>query len=275
MIEEFVEIVKKIVENEISKLHLLELGIVTSVFPHIHENDFDNYECNVRLKDTEIELHKVPVSTQHIGLTNMVHVGDLVLISYINGDINSPVILGRLYNDEDIPPTNKSEEIIYKPNYDQNNEIKRFNMILPGGLLELAVYDDMLKLNIGKTSFVLDSDGKITISSHDNKTSSNINIDNSGNIEIKNNINNNTTLIKINDSGISAETDYEINFKSKRNINFDCSTGDFSIKASNIKIESIMDSTYKAGTKFSLNSKIADIKAIGLMTIEGRPVNIN
>ena len=88
-----VEGVRKIVEAEVRKLHLAELGIITSVYPHTSDGDKQNYECDVRLRDKEVELRKVPVATQHIGLAHIPHVGDLVLLTFINGDINSPIII--------------------------------------------------------------------------------------------------------------------------------------------------------------------------------------
>ena len=120
-----VESIKKIVESEIRKLHLVELGLVTSVFPHSTDGDKDNYECNVKLKDKDVELRRVPTSTSHIGLVYIPHVGDLVLLCYINGDINAPVIIGRLYNDEDRPPTSKMEEIVYAPPYTKNTKSQK------------------------------------------------------------------------------------------------------------------------------------------------------
>ena len=50
-----VEMIRKIAEKEIQKLHILELGIITSVFPHSSNDDKNNFECNVKLKDKEIE----------------------------------------------------------------------------------------------------------------------------------------------------------------------------------------------------------------------------
>src|SRR6476469_2565259 len=110
-----IEVIRRVAEAEVKKMHFMELGVVTSVFPHSTQSDKDNYECNIRLKDKDVELRKVPVATQHVGLSNILHVNDLVLVSFINCDINSPVIVGRLYNDEDRPPLSKMEEIVYKP----------------------------------------------------------------------------------------------------------------------------------------------------------------
>jgi hypothetical protein len=42
-----IEVIKKIAEDEAKKLHIVELGVVNSIFPHSEESDNDNYECNV------------------------------------------------------------------------------------------------------------------------------------------------------------------------------------------------------------------------------------
>lgn len=154
-----VETFKKIAEAEVKKLHISELGVVTSVFPHSGDSDNDNYECNVKLKDTDVELRKVPVATPHIGLADIPHVGDLVLLSFVNGDINSPIIVGRLYNDEDRPPTSSAEEFVYKPPYSKNTSLRRVYLDFPGDDVTLTFKDDQVKLHVGKTDISVDGNG--------------------------------------------------------------------------------------------------------------------
>ena len=79
-------IMKRVAEQESRRVSLLELGVVTAVFPHASASDKDNYQCSVRLKNrkqpdgSDFELRRVPVATQHIGLANIPNVGDLVAI---------------------------------------------------------------------------------------------------------------------------------------------------------------------------------------------------
>jgi hypothetical protein len=114
-----VEVVQKIVRHELRKIRMGELGVVTSVFPHTAEDDDNNYECHVKLKDSsasgsELELRKVPIATGIIGAAAVPNVGDLVLVSFVRGNVNQPVIIGRLYNDEDRPPLHQSDEIVHR-----------------------------------------------------------------------------------------------------------------------------------------------------------------
>ncbi len=169
-----VDSMRKIAQAEVRKLHLSELGVVTSVFPHSDEGDNDNYECNVKLRDRDIELRKVPVATSQVGLVNPPHVGDLVLLAFVNGDFNSPIIIGRLYNDEDRPPTSQSEEVVYKPAYDKNADLRRVHLELPEGDVKVTIQDEQLILHVGETdvtvskeSVTLETKKPITIKTED------------------------------------------------------------------------------------------------------------
>ncbi len=162
---EIVQTIRKVTQHELRKMHIAELGTVTSIFPHSDDSDKDNYECNVQLKNKELELRKVPVATQGIGLVNIPQVGDLVLVTFVNGDLKSPVIIGRLYNDTDRPPANDAGELIFKPPYDQNTDLKRFHLEFPSGVT-FTITDDSIVAVAGKTKVNVKADGDVTIESN-------------------------------------------------------------------------------------------------------------
>lgn len=118
MEKSIIGIIKDIAQKEAAHIYTTELGIVTAVFPHSGESDKDNYQCSIKLKHkkqadgSDFELRKVPVVAPHIGMANIPNIGDLVLVSFVGGNINAPVIIGRLYNDEDIPPLNNENELL-------------------------------------------------------------------------------------------------------------------------------------------------------------------
>jgi uncharacterized protein involved in type VI secretion and phage assembly len=165
MSSNIVEVIRNIAQIEIKKIHTTELGIVTSVFPHASDSDKDNYECNIRLKDKGVELRKVPVATQQIGFVNILHTGDLVLVSFIGGNINSPIIVGRLYNETDRPPTSEQEEIVYKPPYTKDTNLRRLNIVLPEGTVNVEFHDDVISVIVGKSSITATDTGEIQIKS--------------------------------------------------------------------------------------------------------------
>ncbi len=128
--DSIIGVMQRVAEAEGRKLYTTELGVVTAVFPHASESDKDNYQCSVKLKNrkqpdgTDFELRKVPITTPHLGLANIPNVGDLVLVTFVGGSLNAPVIIGRLYNDEDRPPANKEHEFLVQHSLKAGGSLK-------------------------------------------------------------------------------------------------------------------------------------------------------
>ena len=53
----------------------------------------------------------MPIATPHVGMVSPPRVGDVVLVTYVDGDVNRPVITGRLYSDEAPPPVHADDEL--------------------------------------------------------------------------------------------------------------------------------------------------------------------
>jgi len=254
---EIVEIIRKIVENEIRKLHIAEIGVVTSVFPHSSDSDKNNYECNVKLKYRDLELRKVPVATQQIGLANIPHVGDLVLVNFINGSINAPVVVGRLYNDEDRPPLSKEEEIVYIPPYSENSDLKRVRMEFPGGMV-LSVKDDVATIEANKTTLTLERDGNVQIKSRKS--------------------------VRISGGEIVFSAN-SIKMKGKKSIELESEEGTMSFKSldkteihSQLGLSLASDTNFDIKSKMNLNLKgdmMTSVESDGPLSIKGLIVNIN
>lgn len=160
-----VDTIRRVARAEMSRYRTMEMGTVTSVFPHSSDSDKDNYECNVKLKNKELELRKVPLATQGIGLAHVPSVGEMVLVGFVEGDINAPVVLGRLYNDQERPPVSKDEEIVFQPAYKQSSDKRRLHMELPGGMV-LTITDEQVKVQAGKTLLTIKVDGEVTVNSN-------------------------------------------------------------------------------------------------------------
>lgn len=106
------EIIRRVVGQEIAQVRSSALGVVTAVFPHSASDDEHNYEASVRLKHSELTLPKVPIAVAQIGFAATPQVGDLVLVQFIDGDLSQPVIAGRLYHDEARPPLHAADELV-------------------------------------------------------------------------------------------------------------------------------------------------------------------
>jgi phage baseplate assembly protein gpV len=236
-----VEVIRKIVEAEIRKIHVAELGVVTSIFPHASDSDKDNYECNVKLKNTGLELQKVPVATQHIGLAHIPKVDEMVLVTFLNGDINAPILIGRMYTAEDRPPANDGEEIIYIPPYSENADLRRVHMELPSGII-LSITDDIVNVEAGKTTLKINRDGNIEVESNDK--------------------------VSITASGEMTFTADKITIESKKDMNIKAGTNATIKGESGVKMESSAALDIKAKTT-------ANIEATAPLTLKGAMVDIN
>ncbi|GAA1954074.1 phage baseplate assembly protein V [Amycolatopsis minnesotensis] len=109
-----VDTIAAIVRNELSAVRGTELGLVEEVYPHRDADDDDNYGCDVTLKNSGLALKRVPVATGHVGTVAIPNVGDLVLVAFAHGDVNSPIIIGRLYNDIDRPALSTTGEVVFR-----------------------------------------------------------------------------------------------------------------------------------------------------------------
>ncbi|MFK8184561.1 MAG: phage baseplate assembly protein V [Phormidesmis sp.] len=152
-----VGVMQKVAAQEARKIYTTELGVVTAVFPHTSGSDKDNYQCSLKLKNKkqpdgqDFELRKVPVTTPHMGMVNIPNVGDLVLVTFVGGDINAPIIIGRLYNDPDQPPINKENEFLLQHSLTEGGSLK----IDQEGVLTLASKDEKSTVEV--------KDGDITL----------------------------------------------------------------------------------------------------------------
>lgn len=158
-------IIREIVRREMEDVFTLELGVVTAVFSHAGENDKQNYQCSVRLKNrkqangNDFELRQVAVATPHLGLVNIPNVGDLVVVSFLNKDINGPIIIGRMYHEQSRPPLNQEKEFLLKHHTDTETYIK---IASDGGVI--IAQGEKNKIEIDKDGNIkLEAEGKIII----------------------------------------------------------------------------------------------------------------
>ncbi|MGE0416238.1 MAG: phage baseplate assembly protein V [Acetobacteraceae bacterium] len=170
---------RRLVREELLSLRLAELGVVQESHPHADKGDDDNYACTVRLRDTGLVLPRVPVACARKGMAAIPDVGDLVLVQFIGGDINAPVITGSLYNDEDRPPPNDVGQVVLTLPVDAEegdgvhaaiaSESERSATLTLGSSLKIELKDDdpVVKIDVGNGSATLTiaSDGTLTIKS--------------------------------------------------------------------------------------------------------------
>ena len=192
---------RRLIGEELRALRVAELAIVQAQHAHESDGDQDNYAVTVRLRDTGIVLGKGPVATGRLGSATIPPVGAMVLVQFIGGDVNAPVITGTFYNDEDRPPVNAAGQVIWNLPADASpDEALRLevssadkpSIVLKLGkavTVELKDGDPSVNIDVGgNAQLSIDSDGKVTVTSAQSlaiKASSDVKIEASGNMDLK------------------------------------------------------------------------------------------
>jgi phage baseplate assembly protein gpV len=189
---------QKLVRHELRMRRFAELGQVQAVYP----SDPGNYDADVVLHATDLVLRHVPVLTPRKGHASLPEVGDLVLVEFMGGDVNRPVILGTLYNGDDRPPENAENTWVLQlpsgPDAKTSGlrvELRPsdpigFTVSLKGDRFELVVQDDdpVATLTVAGTRLSIDGSGAVTLEGGADvtvKASGNLTLEAGGSAEIK------------------------------------------------------------------------------------------
>ena len=185
---ELIDTLRAIVRDELARQRAPELGVVTAIHPRDSESSDANHQAHVRLVATGIELQYVPVLVGRLGLSMLPQVDDTVLVVFVNGDLNAPVVVGSIYDAKIQPPVAQPGEVIYAPSDAGSDASLRRLHIALGSDLTLTADDENLKLVLGGTEITVAKDGDVTITSAAKltiKTQGDTTFESSGNFEIK------------------------------------------------------------------------------------------
>jgi hypothetical protein len=165
-VSDLVTLVQAIVQDTLDGFRTAELGVVTTLHSHESGGDKNNYECDVELRDSGLELKHVSIATHRVGEVAIPNPGDLVLLQFLNGDVHSAVITGRLHTDQARSPEAKPREHVYvSPDADEAG-VRRLYLELPKNN-KLTLEDAKVVLEMGKTTVTVENDGKVEIKTND------------------------------------------------------------------------------------------------------------
>lgn len=252
--------IQEIVRQEMRGLRLTELGLVEDVFPHGASGDDDNYGCDIRLKNSGLLLKRVPIATGHIGTVAIPNKDDLVLVAFDKGDVNQPILVGRLYNDKDRPPLNHPNEVIFRLPLaeDDDRTIKgairnikensppREMLVEMAPKITLRVTDGTVQATAGKTELKLDqpegTGGRVTV------------------------VAGRTTVTMNQDGDLTIESVGSMALKAGR---------DLSLEATSITIKAAQDVSVEAGFDATVKGGIsATVQGSAASTVQGATVSI-
>jgi len=252
-----VSTLQEIIRDELRSVRLAELGVVEQTYPHADNGNRDNYGCDVRLQGSDLLLKRVPVSTGHIGTAAIPNVGDLVLVVFEQGDVNQPIIIGRLYTDTERPPANHNDEIIFRLplQKDDNHTIKaairniqgREILIEMPSKITVQLVDDTVKVVAGQTQMQLQqsggADGVATLNSGQSK--------------------------------ITINQDGDVTIEASGDLTLKAPTGDVTITGKSVTIKSAMDTTIDATMQANVKGQIGATVDGGLSaTLKGVTTSI-
>ena len=249
--------IQEIVREELRAVRIAELGVVEATYPHAGSSDQDNYGCDVRLKGSDLVLKQVPVSTGHIGTAAIPNKGDLVLLAFDQGDVNQPIIIGRLYTDTERPPANRNDEIIFRlPLQKADTEtvkaaIRNINgreiLIELPSKITVQIIDDKVKVVAGKNEMIMEQSGGAD----------------------------GVTTLQSGRSKFVIDQDGDITLEAAGNISIKTSTGDVTIEGKNVTIKSTMDTKIDAGMQATVKGNLgASLEGAASATVKGAMVSV-
>ena len=250
-----VNTIQAIIQQELRNVRIAELGVVETVYPHSSASDKDNYACDVKLKNSGLLLKRVPIATNHIGTVAIPNLGDLVLLAFDRGEVNQPIVIGRLYNDADRPPLNNPNEVIFRlplakaedktikaaiRNLPDKNPPREILVEMPPKIT-LRITDGTVHATAGKTEMKLDqpggSGGTVTVLAGRTKITMN------------------------QDGDVAVEAAGAMKLKAAR---------DLTLEGMNVKIKGQLKTDIEAGTQATLKGNVsATVQGSASATLQG------
>ena len=113
--EDFVSVIKQIVRAEIAARPQSGLGRVEAV--HVPDAAGQSqYACDVALQGSDAVYEKVPLSTSYLGQLTPPVVGDVVVVQFVAGDPDNPVITGFVFSEAvQAPEVAEGENLLTLP----------------------------------------------------------------------------------------------------------------------------------------------------------------
>jgi uncharacterized protein involved in type VI secretion and phage assembly len=157
----FVGVMSEVARRELATHRSLALGVVTESFSNGGGKGEIHLACHVRLHGSELVLQHVPVAVARPGFSALPRKGDLVVVGFLDGDVNGPVLLGTLHAAGVPSPDAKVDEVVYVVP-DAEGSARRFEVELPNGN-KITIKDSTVTVAMGGTSITVESGGNITM----------------------------------------------------------------------------------------------------------------
>lgn len=156
--------VARIARHEIAARPTAAAAVVTAVFAHEATPD---HAVSVRLRETGLVLPRVPVAVGSLGFAAIPAVGDLVIVAFLEGDFDAPIVTGRLYHPDLDPPRHKPGQMALRLppgeaspmlELEIEGDAARLMLKLPGEV-KIEIVEEVLTMTVGKIEISLSAKG--------------------------------------------------------------------------------------------------------------------
>jgi uncharacterized protein involved in type VI secretion and phage assembly len=158
--------VSRIARHEANARATAGVGKVTEIYPS--DGAAPDYAATVEMRDSGLVLPKVPVAAGVLGTAAIPAVGEMVVVLFMDGDYNAPVIVGRLYHPDQDPPQHGVGQIVLAlpsgagdPNLslevDGGKPSVKFE--LPGGEVLIEIVEKKVLIQVGEVAITVQGSG--------------------------------------------------------------------------------------------------------------------
>ncbi len=158
--------IARIAQHEAGARAVAGIGKVTDIFPA--DGATPDYAVTVEMRDSGMVLPRVPVATGVLGSAAIPAVDELVVVVFVDGDFNAPVVVGRLYHPDQNPPKHGDGQIVLAlPSGTDDSKLKlqvegdtpSIKLELPGGKVSVEIVEKQVEIKIDKLSITVTSSG--------------------------------------------------------------------------------------------------------------------
>jgi phage baseplate assembly protein gpV len=156
--------ISRIARHEAQARAIAAVGRVVDIFPNQGQPD---HAVTVELRDSGQVLPQVPIAVGVMGFAAIPAIDDLVLVVFADGDLNAPVVIGRLYHPDQDPPEHADGEIVLalpsgeaqpKLSLKVTGETPQVELKLPGEVV-VDLQEDVIQLKAGSTQVTVEGSG--------------------------------------------------------------------------------------------------------------------
>jgi uncharacterized protein involved in type VI secretion and phage assembly len=163
--------IARIARHEVTARVAPAVGVVCDVFGN--PGATPDHAVSVQLRDSGLVLPHVPIAVGALGFAATPRIEDMVVVMFLDGDLNSPVVVGRLYHSDAVPPEHADGEVVLRlppgdsPEWDIVFSESRSSLTVSNAgevRLELTEKQAMLKVGDLEVSVTAQGGGRVDVS---------------------------------------------------------------------------------------------------------------